>query len=375
MGWIDLFDAVRSVYKRVLSLFAEQLDLGMAANCSYTELDLLSVIFYAGMHCTYVERVVDELKTVRRKLVPSADTVHRHLKRNDPFVLKAQLDQILEGTLESLARARVLERKYTVAVDFHSRPYYGKRDKRWIVGMEEKNGTNYCYQFATLAIVVAGERFTLKALPVLPFTLKEDLVRELIEYAKQYVNIHVVLLDRGFYAIEVINTLLALEVSFLMPAKKFSDIVEMLQKDYFNKTWFTREHVLGVRKKHQATFNLFGKYIWEKKEWYVFATNLNVKDKADVEFWSEFYRKRWGIETGYRVKLDFLTMTTSESYSVRLFFFLLSVIFYNTWVVCNQVYSKEFKLDKEKPHITTWKVKRVISLLIENNLPTSNLCT
>lgn len=365
MGWITLFNAVRSVYRRVNSLFAEHLDLGMAANCSYTELDILRVVFYAGVHCTYVERIVDELKNVRKKLVPSSDVVHYHLKKNSPQAIQAQLEQVLEGTIIGLAKARLLKRKYTVAIDIHSKPYYGKRNKAWLVGIEHKRGTSYGYQFVTLEIVVAGERYTLKALPVFPLAKKEELVRELIEYAQRYIDIHVVLLDRGFYSISVIKTLIELEVSFLMPAVKLSNLKQIL-KDYFNKTWFTQQHLLGVGKQSVA-FNLFGEYSWEKKEWHVFATNLAIKDQKDVTFWSEFYRKRWGIETGYRVKLDFLIMTTSTSYSVRIFCFLFSIVLYNTWILCNHIYNE--KLENEKPKITTWKVKRLISLLTENNMP------
>lgn len=366
-----MYKAVRSVFKRVNSLFDKRLDLKMAVNCKYSEMEILSVIFYAGMHCTYVERIVDELKNLRHRLVPSSDMVHYHLKKNNSLLLKAQLDQILEGTIESLARARLLKRRYTVAIDIHTRLYYGKRDKNWIVGIEKKKGTCYGYQFATLDLVVAGERFTLKAIPVLPFTKKEELVRELIEYARRYVKIHIVLLDRGFYTIEVIKTLLSLEIDFLMAAIKHANIQQLLKDVYFNKTWFAQTHTLG-KGKRKVGFNLFGKYSWEKKEWHVFATNLVVRDKVDVEFYAEFYRKRWGIETGYRVKQDFLIMTTSDSYSVRLFFFFLSVIFYNTWIACNLVYSEQRKLEPEKPLITTWQVRCVITILIENTMHPSS---
>lgn len=364
-----MYKAIKSVFKRVNSLFDKHLDLKMTPNCKYSKMEILSVIFYTGMHCTYVERIVDELKNLRHRLVPSSDMVHYHLKKNDPFMLKAQLDRILEDTIKNLARARLLKQRYMVAIDIHTRLYYGKRDKTWIVGIEKKRGTCYGYQFATLDLVVAGERFTLKAIPVLPLTKKEDLVRELIEYARRYLKIHIVLLDRGFYTIEVIKTLLKLEVDFLMPAIKYANIQQLL-KVYFNKTWFQQAYVLG-KGEREVGFNLFGKYSWEKKEWHVFATNLNIKDKRDVEFYVGYYRKRWGIETGYRVKQDFLIITTSNSYSVRLFFFFLSVIFYNTWVACNLIYGKERKLEPEKSMITTWQVKCVITITIEKTMQNS----
>ena len=59
------------------------------------------------------------------------------------------------------------------------------------------------------------------------------------------------------------------------------------------------------------------------------------------------YGKRWGIETGYRVKKEtFRARTTSKNYSIRLFYFLFSVLLYNLWIlldllVCLAVFGRK----------------------------------
>lgn len=77
------------------------------------------------------------------------------------------------------------------------------------------------------------------------------------------------------------------------------------------------------------------------------------------------YRKRWGIETGYRgVKHDFLAITTTDSYTVRLLYFMVSVILYNFWLLCNLVYCREHGIDLGTPEIT----KRILKLHIGMHL-------
>jgi len=54
-----------------------------------------------------------------------------------------------------------------------------------------------------------------------------------------------------------------------------------------------------------------------------FATNLEIKSANKV--WAEipeYYRKRWGIETGYRVDGGFRALTTSRNEKVRFIYFL-----------------------------------------------------
>ena len=47
------------------------------------------------------------------------------------------------------------------------------------------------------------------------------------------------------------------------------------------------------------------------------------------------YSKRWGIETSYRVKKMFRGKTTSRNYIIRQFYFMMSVVLYNLWVLVN----------------------------------------
>ncbi len=64
-----------------------------------------------------------------------------------------------------------------------------------------------------------------------------------------------------------------------------------------------------------------------------FFTNMDVES----EWVAKTYPERWGIETGYRVKKEFRAKTCSTSFTVRLFFILMSVVLYNFWVSVNVI--------------------------------------
>lgn len=69
-----------------------------------------------------------------------------------------------------------------------------------------------------------------------------------------------------------------------------------------------------------------------------------------VKYIPEEYRKRWNIETGYRVKNDFKIRTCSKSPVARTLFFVIQCVMYNILNVLKSV------LD-----ITAYQMKSVIN--------------
>ncbi|HIH60091.1 MAG TPA: transposase [Ferroplasma sp.] len=65
----------------------------------------------------------------------------------------------------------------------------------------------------------------------------------------------------------------------------------------------------------------------------MFATNIALSPDKLLKL----YRKRWGIETGYRMVRKFLARTTSRRLNVRLLYFYLAILLYNIWVPLNIV--------------------------------------
>ena len=91
----------------------------------------------------------------------------------------------------------------------------------------------------------------------------------------------------------------------------------------------------------------------EKSGMMYFITNSDVNERNADRF-AKLYRKRWGIETSYRVKGNFRPKTTSRRYVIRMFYFMFSVCLYNLWVLVNLIVGMAvLKFVPSEPFITT----------------------
>ncbi|MFP3222716.1 MAG: hypothetical protein RXR21_03475 [Nitrososphaeria archaeon] len=82
--------------------------------------------------------------------------------------------------------------------------------------------------------------------------------------------------------------------------------------------------------------------------------NTDIKPKSI----RRMFRKRWAIETSYRMINQFLPKTTSKLYSLRKLYFYLAVLLYNIWVFMNY--------KREKVTVQHVKFLLMIEALISN---------
>jgi IS4 transposase len=150
-----------------------------------------------------------------------------------------------------------------------------------------------------------------------------------------------------------------------MPASKNKKIKRVIKDNLNKKSYFIKDHSKGP-KKNRVTFNLSVKYDEEDKEYYPFAINFEIKDEKDIKNIAELYRKRWGIETGYRVKNDFLPITTTQRYTIRMLYFMVSVILYNFWLLCNLIDCREHGIELGTQKTTTRIMKLYIKMYLIN---------
>ena len=100
-------------------------------------------------------------------------------------------------------------------------------------------------------------------------------------------------------------------------------------------------------------FNLVVAEIKGEKRY--FATNLPIKSDDLIYAFriGDMYRRRWQIETGYRTKkYTFLPKTTSKNYAIRYFYFMMSVVLYNYWVIADIAVMLYLGLNTKKVQIT-----------------------
>ena len=81
--------------------------------------------------------------------------------------------------------------------------------------------------------------------------------------------------------------------------------------------------------KLNSNFVIIKKFEYEdRKDDWIFATNLKLKSAEKYVRW---YKKRWGIETIFRVTDDIRIFTTSTNPIIRYFLFMFTCFVYNLW--------------------------------------------
>ncbi len=321
----------------------------LPAEANYSYQEFLNVLLHAATSSTNsLESASNDLRSkIPNVRIPSADTIFNYIRYNS-------IDNILSSfrkiNSEIFKMMDLKNNVHDIAVDFHDKPYYGSRDTPCIRGIKPKNGTSWGYSFCTLDII-GSSKLTLDVIDI--NGLNKDyltLMESLFERVKKMgVKVGTVYMDREFFNRKVISKMDEHKLDFVIAAKsnkKIKSILENHRKEYGDtSTVFEYEFQEGG-----PTFNIVA--IWDPERGYIlFATNKKVGSiDTFVKQIPEEYRKRWNIETGYRVKNDFKIRTCSKSPVARTLFFVVQCIMYNILNVLKSV------LD-----ITAYQMKSVIN--------------
>jgi putative transposase len=354
----------RKVFKFTANLLDSHLKYPTAKNSLYNSSQINHCLIQLSLTQSYAESGLTNLQikcSTNNTHIPTGRTFRTKTQRLSQTqihnALTAANDQIFH-TLKSLG---VLRRKATVAIDYTTQPFYGNKNAKNIIGGKRDRGTNWGYTYASIDLVEAGRRFTIYTTTVTQFSEKATIVEELITKAKaRGVHVAMVLLDRGFYTVEVIAKLKTLGVYFIIPAVKNNTIKEAMQN--YDTAQPTKCFTLGNNKSKSVTFNLYlykrsADQLPKKKKrlsvsdlYFGFATNLPQSHAAKLSmFIPTEYRRRWGIETGYRVQDNAQAKTTSVNYTLRLLYQMVSVLLYNVWHYANFLLCKALEKQFVRP--------------------------
>ena len=313
----------------------------MARNTIFEQKDFLDMLTHTALTHDFTESGSATFSYQKDKRTPSADALLYHLKK---YRHRVSVEELFSGVFDTvLAMARrqgLLRRPLDLAIDCTDTMYYGDKADYMVVGTKPRNGSNYCYKFATVNAVINGERFCLYAVPVEPDRSMEYVVERLLDKIKGKVPIRRVYLDRGFYSGGVIGYMNKNGIKFVMPAVKTWRVKDIIEKK--GAPYVTDYRMKNQMMKPTAWFMLVlvkGDYArGNPAETYAFATNIPTTARTSFLL-TEGYKTRWGIETAYRVKETFRARTTSKNYIIRYFYFLFSLTLYNLWVLLNTMLS------------------------------------
>lgn len=277
--------------------------------------------------------------------LPKGDSLLAQLEKLEEEDIEEQFRQLFEWQFRNIFRFRLTKPKVILAIDTTDKPTYSKKKKenKNIVGGKEKASTNYFFRFATIQIADRKNPLTLYSMHCKKKTSKAEIIEILITQARKVVRIKCILIDRGFYDTEVFNKLEQLGVKYLMPSKS-DDKTDKMFEEHLKSNYEVKPYFCQNKKKEYADFKLIMIRLKNGEE-IGYVTNMHFIKLRRAKYYIELYKRRWNIETGYRLQNMFLAKTCSLDPSVRLFYFCYAVALHNLWVMIKtKIQSKEFNV-------------------------------
>ncbi len=252
------------------------------------------------------------------------------------------------------ARFKLSEKDVVLAFDYTDEDFYGEVEGFWIHGWTGKDAITGKFKFLTCALVSSDipERIPLISMPI---RLGHNMAKEVsfcLSLIKPLVrSIKLTLYDRGFYSKELMLALTHAKYPYLIFVPKNAKVKKELEEMADNEKKTIRyEFKLNKDKttKKGNTTLAFLKQIYDKKsnkyyDW-AFATN---QDKIDLDGIIREYKKRWRIETGFRVQDEANIKSKSKNMKIRYFYFVFEQELQLLWAVLykDDLSFKEFLLE------------------------------
>lgn len=363
-------DIGKLLKKSLTNEFTTSLPLAMAHNCTYTKENILKNVIFSIAHNVYVAYGSKRLQ--QHQDCPSDDDVFYHLNKLNTTQVFSTYTQVNTSLLTQAAQQGFFNSPLPCGLDIHKTPWYGKQKDVHVLGMERVRGTNFGHAYASIECVHTKARFTLAALPLHQFTNKEQMITYLVTEASTYIDISLLFLDREFFDVASLATLLRLQVCFVIPADHNTAIKKHIIQAHHQGVNIPRTESYAYispytmkKGKQSVTVTLAivlypSKKTGEPMDEFAYVTNRPVTLENVLDL-AESYRSRWGIETGYRVKEEVRGKTCSRQYPVRLLFQLLSILLYNLWQFCNLILRVKLQWSKKGYVVILPEFKDIIS--------------
>jgi len=280
---------------------------------------------------------------------PTDQTIRNALAATLPEMI--ELERRLNLALVTRMPNALRRKSRMVAIDLTLIPYHGKPacDAKEIFRGEPKSGTTHFHAYATAVVLHKGYRYTL-ALTHVEYgeSMKEVVQRLLAIVRRRGVKIRFLLLDKGFFSVEVIQYLRRARHGFIIPAfvrgRKPKDpkspprgLRALLKK----KNGYYRETLTSGQTKDKKKTSAKVTVCVSSKAYTHEKTGKRRRKKLLYVVWKirrtpkeirETYRKRFGIETSYRQMNEARIKTCTRDPRLRLLFVGIALVLRNVWV-------------------------------------------
>jgi hypothetical protein len=327
-----------------------QLRLNKTKDIKYTESKYFDEISFLSLFNCRAEDGSDTMNFLDD--VPCGAALLQQLKKLGFDSVEEQFHELFVKQFYEIFPKAKNGKKYkaVIIIDNHEQETYSKekRTHNNIRGGKHKNGTNFFFKYTTMQVLIKDKIITLRVRFYSRENHQRRLNDELIRLAKKFVKIKVVLLDREFRDAKLLNNLEYRQAPVFMPvvkdkkAKKcFEDLGQSPCKVV--KFWISND------KGEIADVKLMMIRLSNGKE-IGFYTTVHFPWLHTINHYLSLYKKRWNIETGYRLQNMFLPKTTSIDEIVRMFYFCYACAMHNLWLLIRPTtkISKRFTVLKMK---------------------------
>ncbi len=305
--------------------------------------DFIAPLIETSAYNSYLENISNK-----------TDTIHSRIKDS----LMSMMEQAYLSYIKGISnKFKLNEKEVILAFDYTGEDFYGDVQGFNIHGWTGKNGITGKFKFITCSIVSdeIPEKIPLISLPIMLGHYKSDVILRCLSLIKDYIGeIKLILFDRGFYDKDLMYELEKSKYPYLIFVPQHKDKKEILYpmkigeqvaiyndfKVNKNQSKYAGENIL-----------IFLKQIYdprsEKNYDWVFATNL---EEVLLENLVITYKKRWRIETQFRVQDEARVRSKSTEMKVRFFFFLFQQMLQVQWICFhkNDLPFKEFIIEMAK---------------------------
>lgn len=311
-----------------------------------TGFELSEPLLDAAAYNTYIETVANKSDTIyaHARNAMSEMTTHSYLN------LIKRISQRFDWK----------SKPAMLAIDYTDEDFYGEVQGLDIHGWKKGEAITGKFKFLTCSLISdeIPQKIPLISIPIkIGHSMSYAVIYciKAIEYIIDKISL--ILFDRGFYSKELMYDLQQLNIPYLILARKGNDknyIAEELakmQKDEKkiiphtyelnrDKTYYEFDSNLVFLK------SIFTKSINKEIDW-VFVTNL---EKIQLDTIIQTYRKRWRIETGYRVQDEATIKCKSKDMKIRYFLFVFEQLLQVLWICFykEEVSFKEFLIEMHK---------------------------
>jgi IS4 transposase len=297
--------------------------------------DLWRLLLAAAARRTTIETACADLSGA-----PDANTVRGYLTEQLSPAAIPELEQQWNGLLRALIPDWLPERPQEVAIDFHDEPFYGREraddSDNWVCRGEARAGTTRFYRCATAYLMLHDLRLTLAVVFVKPKMDKVLILKRLLSaLRKTEISIKCLYADKGFCCIEVLRYLARQRIAAIiaMPIRGKQAGTRSLccgRSSYWTTyTLQSAEHgslTVPVAVVRTSQRRRSGKL---QVHWLLYVCLRVAGALVRVR---RRYRRRFGIETGYRLIEQVRARTSTPNPALRFLLMGVALLIVNMWI-------------------------------------------